>query len=57
VEPLPDGRSVLVTGGDSLEIVSVWIGMLGIDFWVESPAVLVDHLRVLRDRYARAVES
>jgi predicted DNA-binding transcriptional regulator YafY len=57
VEPLPDGRSVLVTGGDSLEIVSVWIGMLGIDFWVESPAALVDHLRVLRDRYARAVET
>ena len=55
VEPLPDGRCVLVTGGDSLEIVAVWIGMLGIDFTVESPAALVDHLRVLADRYAGAV--
>lgn len=55
VEPLPDGRCVLVTGGDSLEIVAVWIGMLGIDFTVESPAKLVDHLRVLADRYAGAV--
>ena len=63
VEPLPDpstgsggtGRSVLVTGGDSLEVVAVWIGMLGIDFTVESPAALVDHLRVLADRYAGAV--
>lgn len=55
VESRPDGRSVLVTGGDSLEIVAVWIGMLGIDFTVESPAALVDHLQVLRDRYARAV--
>lgn len=55
VEPLPDGRCVLVTGGDSLEIVAVWIGMLGIDFTVESPAALVDHLRVLADRYRSAV--
>lgn len=55
VEPRPDGRCVLVTGGDSLEIVAVWIGMLGIDFTVESPAALVDHLRVLADRYAGAV--
>lgn len=55
VEPLPDGRCVLVTGGDSLEIVAVWIGMLGIDFTVESPAGLVDHLRVLADRYRGAV--
>lgn len=55
VEPLPGGRSVLVTGGDSLEVVAVWIGMLGIDFTVESPEALVDHLRVLADRYAGAV--
>jgi predicted DNA-binding transcriptional regulator YafY len=54
VEPLPDGRSVLVTGGDSLEIVAVWIGMLGLDFTVESPAALVDHLQVLADRYSAA---
>ncbi len=55
VEPLPDGRCVLVTGGDSLEVVAVWIGMLGIDFTVESPAALVDHLRVLAERYRGAV--
>ncbi|WP_408896368.1 helix-turn-helix transcriptional regulator [Nocardioides sp. R1-1] len=55
VEPLPDGRCVLVTGGDSLEVVAVWIGMLGLDFTVESPAALVDHLRVLARRYADAV--
>ncbi|MEZ0579328.1 helix-turn-helix transcriptional regulator [Nocardioides sp. MH1] len=54
VEPLPDGRSVLVTGGDSLEVVAVWIGMLGLDFTVESPPALADHLRVLADRYAAA---
>lgn len=57
VEPRPDGRSVLVTGGDSLEVVAVWIGMLGLDFTVESPPALVDHLRVLARRYDRAVRQ
>jgi predicted DNA-binding transcriptional regulator YafY len=54
VEPLPDGRSVLVTGGDSLEVVAVWIGMLGLDFTVLEPPELVSHLQVLAQRYARA---
>ncbi|RKE16877.1 YafY family protein [Streptomyces sp. TLI_171] len=54
VEPRPDGRSVLVTGGDSLEVVAVWIGMLGLDFSVESPPELTAHLRVLAERYAAA---
>jgi len=54
VEPLPDGRSVLVTGGDSLEVVAVWIGMLGLDFTVQEPTELIGHLRLLARRYARA---
>jgi len=54
VESLDEGRSVLVTGGDSLEVVAVWIGMLGLDFTVEQPTELVEHLRVLAQRYARA---
>src|SRR5690606_9692484 len=57
VEPLPDGRSVLVTGGDSVEIVAVWIGMLGIDFHVTDPPELVEHVRVLAERYARATSG
>ncbi|WP_125778333.1 helix-turn-helix transcriptional regulator [Antribacter gilvus] len=54
VEPLPDGRSVLVTGGDSLETVAVWTGMLGLDFTIEEPPELVGHVRELAERYARA---
>lgn len=57
VEPIAPDRSVLVTGGDSLEVVAVWIGMLGLDFTVESPPELVDHLRVLAERYAAASAS
>ncbi len=57
VEPLPDGRCVLVTGGDSLEVVAVWIGMLGLDFTVQEPVALMEHLRVLAQRYARAAAT
>jgi len=55
VEPIAPDRSILVTGGDSLEVVAVWIGMLGLDFTVESPPELRDHLRVLATRYAAAI--
>jgi predicted DNA-binding transcriptional regulator YafY len=54
VEPIADDRSVLVTGGDSLEVVAVWIGMLGLDFTVESPPELRDHLEILAKRYTAA---
>ena len=55
VEPVDDDNCVLLTGADSVETVAVYIGMLGIDFWVESPDALVDHLREVGERYARAV--
>lgn len=54
VEPIDDGHSILVTGADSYEMVAVWIGMLGLDFHVTEPAELVEHLRTLAGRYARA---
>ncbi len=55
VETVDESSCVLVTGGDSLEIVAVWIGMLGLDFHVEGPPELVEHLRVLGERYRRAL--
>lgn len=56
VEPLDENTCVLITGAESLEIVAVYIGMLGIDFQVTAPAALVEHLRVIGGRYLRAVE-
>lgn len=55
VETVDATHSVLVTGADSLEIVAVWIGMLGLDFHVDEPAELVSHVRTLSERYARAL--
>jgi len=57
VEAVSDTESDLVTGGDSLEVVAVWIGMLGLDFTVAEPPALVDHLRELSRRYARATSG
>jgi predicted DNA-binding transcriptional regulator YafY len=54
VEADGDG-SVLVTGGDSLEVVAVWISMLGLPFHVTEPTELVEHVRDLASRYAAAL--
>ncbi len=57
VETVDEHHSVLVTGGDSLEIVAVWIGMLGLDFQVTEPPELVEHVRALAARYAGALPA
>jgi predicted DNA-binding transcriptional regulator YafY len=55
VESVDDMTSVLVTGADSLEVLAVYIGMLGLEFRVDGPPELVEHLRAVGQRYARAV--
>ena len=57
VEQVDEGHCDLVTGGDSVEVVAVWIGMLGLDFHVDEPPALVEALRVQARRYAAAVPS
>ena len=37
VESVDADHCVLVTGGDSVEIIAVYIGMLGLDFHVTEP--------------------
>lgn len=55
VETVDDTHAVLVTGADSLEVIAVWIGMLGLDFHVTDPPELVEHVRVLGQRYRRSL--
>ena len=45
---------VLDTGADSLEMMAVYLGTLGVDFTVADPPELIDHVRALAARYARA---
>ena len=55
VEKVDEVTCILVTGADSIELIAVYIGMLGIDFRVTEPPELVKHLALLGGRYARSV--
>jgi predicted DNA-binding transcriptional regulator YafY len=57
VEAVSDRESILVTGADTLDTIGAYIGMLGMDFTVESPPELVPLLRTLSERYARAADG
>ncbi|GAA1751818.1 helix-turn-helix transcriptional regulator [Agromyces humatus] len=57
VESVDERTSVLVTGADSLDTIAAYIGMLNMDFTVESPPELVPLLRTLSERYARAADG
>ena len=57
VEAVDDHACVLVTGADSVEIIAVYIGMLGLDFHVDGPPELVAQLAVVGERYRRAVAA
>jgi predicted DNA-binding transcriptional regulator YafY len=54
VTAIDDGMCLLATGADSLEMMAVYLGTLGVDFTVADPPELIDHVRVLARRYARA---
>lgn len=54
VEAVDAETSVLVTGADSLETIAAYIGMLGMEFTVDSPQELIPHLLHLADVYRRA---
>ena len=53
VETVDEAHSVLVTGADSVEMVAVWIGMLGLDFHVDEPPELVAHVAALATEVRR----
>jgi predicted DNA-binding transcriptional regulator YafY len=50
----PD-RCLFETSGDCLHKLAVHIGLFGVEFEVQEPPALVDHLRVLKERLERAL--
>jgi predicted DNA-binding transcriptional regulator YafY len=56
VEPVDDQRCVLVTGGDSLDSMAVYLGLLRVDFEILDPPELIQHIRMLAERYQRAAQ-
>ena len=57
VEAIDDDSCVLATGADSVDTVAVYLGLLDLDFEVTEPPELVARLRILADRYGRAVSA
>jgi hypothetical protein len=55
VEPVDGDSCVLYTGADTLETIAIYLSMLMMDFRVDSPPELVEHIRILGRRYRAAV--
>ena len=57
VEPLDASSCVLSTGSNSLDELTLHIGLLGFDFEVESPPELIAHIHTLTARLTSAVSK
>jgi predicted DNA-binding transcriptional regulator YafY len=55
VEPIDDLTCVLEAGADDLWTIAVYIGLLGYDFTVSEPPELLELLKMISERYARAI--
>ena len=55
--PLGEDRCEYRTGDDNLEWLGARLAMLGVDFEVHEPPELVEHLRGLSERLARAAQA
>lgn len=57
LEPESADSCLLRTATDSLEWLALFIGVLGVDFDVIQPAALLDSIRTIGERFARASEK
>ncbi|PZG14626.1 helix-turn-helix transcriptional regulator [Nonomuraea aridisoli] len=55
IEPVDDATCLARLGGDDLEGMAVWIGFLGVDFEVLDSPELTEQVRLLAERFHRAV--
>jgi predicted DNA-binding transcriptional regulator YafY len=56
IEELDANRCVLYTGGESLDALAFHLGFMGFDFEVHEPKELIERLRQLAERLARAAK-
>jgi predicted DNA-binding transcriptional regulator YafY len=57
VTPIDEQTCLVELASDSFELVSLVVGMLDVDFEVESPPELARHLRKLSDRFGNAARQ
>jgi predicted DNA-binding transcriptional regulator YafY len=54
VEPLDDGRCILHAGSDWLDGLAIYIANIGVEFEIVEPPELIERVRELAARFARA---
>ena len=57
LEAIDQKTCILQTGGMSLDMLAMWMGMTGFDFQVLDPPELIEHLRGLAKRLQAAADS
>ncbi|MEU4839209.1 helix-turn-helix transcriptional regulator [Nocardia testacea] len=55
VVPVDENSCLLLTGADAMETIAIYLSMLMMDFRVDGPPELVEHIRTLGRRYREAV--
>jgi hypothetical protein len=55
IEPIDEHTCTFTTGADDPTTLAAHLGLLDVDFRIDHPPELVDKLRELAARYARAV--
>jgi predicted DNA-binding transcriptional regulator YafY len=55
IEHVDDRSCIVVTGSNALDEIAIYVALLGVDFEVEEPPELVDAIRTLAERLARAI--
>jgi len=57
VEAIDEETCAFETGSDNPETLALWLGMLDADFTISDSPELIEHLRALSERYARAAAA
>ena len=57
VTPIDDQTCLLELATDSFNLAALVVGLLDVDFDIESPPELAEHLRALSNRFAKAAEQ
>jgi predicted DNA-binding transcriptional regulator YafY len=55
IEPVDEATTLLHTGAYSLDGLSVYLALMGLEFKVEKPPELAERIRLLAERFGRAV--
>ncbi|MEU4433382.1 helix-turn-helix transcriptional regulator [Nocardia rhamnosiphila] len=55
VVPVDEDSCLLLTGADAMETIAIYLSMLMMDFRIDGPPELVEHIRTLGRRYREAV--